>query len=320
MASKPLTLTLKSRGKPIARLPANVTAYLQSSTSDLHHRIAAEAGCSPHRLRLTVGTSQQLITNTKTDTVERTGLKNGDTIIVKDLGSSTSHTNDNMLIFAGPQIAWQTVFIIEYLGPMLIHPLVYLLRPLLFRNAGRASQAQTLSCILITAHFLKRELETLYVHRFSNATMPMMNIFKNSAHYWLFGGANIAYWTYKPDSPTASLSSPLVIYTALFLFVVGELGNLMTHLRLRGLRSAGGTERGIPTGWGFELVTCPNYMFEAIAWTGMWLMTFSLSTGVFVVIAVAQMAQWALKKEKRYRKDFGAKYAKKRYAMLPGVV
>ncbi|PNS16768.1 hypothetical protein CAC42_4732 [Sphaceloma murrayae] len=304
MASKPVTLLVEPRGKPIKKLPQETSSYLQASTADLYHRLAAEAGVSPDRIRITKGSDGTLVPNAKDFTVERTGLRNKSVVYVKDLG---------------PQIAWQTVFVIEYFGPLIIHPLVYLLRPYIFKNAGPASQAQTLSCVLITLHFLKRELETLFVHRFSNATMPARNIFKNSAHYWLLAGANIAFWSYKPGSPTAKLHSPLIIYPALALFVVGELGNLSTHLTLRGLRSAGGKERGIPKGLGFDLVTCPNYMFETVAWVGMWLMTFSLSTGLFVVIAVAQMYLWAIKKEKRYRQEFGDKYKKKRCAMVPFV-
>lgn len=149
--------------------------------------------------------------------------------------------------------------------------------------------------------------------------MPFTNIFKNSGHYWIFGGANIAYWIFRPDAPTAQPFSPLVTYTALALFVIGELGNLSTHLTLRGLRSTGGTERGIPQGLGFSLVTCPNYMFETIAWAGIWLTTWSLGTGLFIVIAVGQMALWAKKKESRYRKEFGDKYQKKSFGMIPGL-
>lgn len=205
---------------------------------------------------------------------------------------------------------------------MLIHPLFYFLRPYIYSGVtGPPSELQALSCVLLTLHFAKRELETLFVHRFSNATMPARNIFKNSGHYWIFGGFNIAYWIYRPDAPTAApRTNPLIYYGAILLFLVGELGNLSTHLTLRGLRSSGGTERGIPKGFGFGLVTCPNYMFETIAWVGIWLASWSLSTGVFVVIAVAQMAAWALKKEKRYRKEFGDKYQRKRFSMLPGLV
>jgi very-long-chain enoyl-CoA reductase len=46
----------------------------------------------------------------------------------------------------------------------------------------------------------------------------------------------------------------------------GELSNLLTHLNLRSLRPAGTRTRAIPRGYGFNLVSCPNYFFEAIAW------------------------------------------------------
>lgn len=228
---------------------------------------------------------------------------------------------------SGPQIAWRTVFIVEYLGPLLIHPLFYLLRPYIYTNTNTnvlssfppPSQLQTLSLIMITLHFAKRELETLFVHRFSLATMPARNILKNSAHYWIFAGVNIAYWIYRPDALTADPSTPFVTYAALLLYIVGELGNLSTHLTLRGLRSTGGTERGIPLGFGFGLVTCPNYMFETMAWVGIWMVTWSWSTLVFIVLAVGQMAAWAKKKESKYRKEFGSQYQKKRYSMLPGI-
>ena len=134
-------------------------------------------------------------------------------------------------------------------------------------------------------------------------------------------GLLLAYFTYAPDSPTqtGSVTSPLTIL-GLLLFVIGEAGNLNSHLVLRDLRREGTTERGIPRGIGFGLVTCPNYMFETIAWLGIWAVNRSWSTVVFLVLAVAQMASWAWKKEKRYRKEFPETYKKKRYAMLPGIV
>lgn len=149
--------------------------------------------------------------------------------------------------------------------------------------------------------------------------MPAMNILKNSAHYWLLAGLNIAYWVYRPTSRNATHLNPLLVYPGLLLFLVGELGNLRAHLTLRGLRSSGGKERGIPKGLGFGMVTCPNYMFEIVAWIGITMVTQSLSTVLFVVVAVAQMGAWGKKKERNYRREFGDKYMRKRYVMLPGI-
>lgn len=177
---------------------------------------------------------------------------------------------------------------------------------------------------MIALHFIKREYETLYIHKFSLSTMPVRNIFKNCAHYWIFSGLNLAYWIYSPTSYTALESRTIdyVNFVGLVLYVFGEISNLHTHITLSNLRTPGGTERGIPKGYGFNLVTCPNYMFESIAWTGILLVTRSLSTLLFIVLAVAQMQQWAVKKEKALRAEFGDKYQKKRYAMIPtpGVV
>jgi very-long-chain enoyl-CoA reductase len=172
---------------------------------------------------------------------------------------------------------------------------------------------------MIVLHFLKREYETLYVHKFSLATMPLFNIFKNSTHYWFLSGVWLAYWIYSPTSYTA-LSSPLTTYldiagTVLYLF--GEISNLNTHLTLSKLRSKGGTERGIPKGYGFGLVTCPNYLFELIAWTGILLVTKSGATLLFNVVAYAQMAIWAAKKEKAYRAEFPETYRRKKYLIFP---
>jgi very-long-chain enoyl-CoA reductase len=178
---------------------------------------------------------------------------------------------------------------------------------------------------LVVLHFLKREYETIFVHRFSLSTMPALNIFKNSAHYWVFSGLNIAYWTYSPSATAQSvtklsLPSDILTTVGLAMFVFGELANFNAHLVLRDLRPEGSTARGIPKGFGFSLVTCPNYLFEMVAWSGIALVTRSWSTVLFLIIAGGQMAVWAQKKERRYRKEFGDKYKKKRFGMLPGII
>ena len=221
----------------------------------------------------------------------------------------------------GPQISWRTVFVIEYAGPIFIHPIVYALRPYIYSNASsEASHLQTLTMLLIVNHFIKREVETLFVHRFSASTMPFRNVFKNSFHYWVLAGLNIAAWIYSPNSPTAKEPNDLLMYAGLALYCVGEMGNLQAHMTLMNLRSPGGNERAIPRGWMFDLVTCPNYMTETISWLGVLVVSnFSLAVLVFMAVSVAQMMAWAKKKENRYRKEFGDRYKKKRYTMLPGI-
>jgi very-long-chain enoyl-CoA reductase len=172
-------------------------------------------------------------------------------------------------------------------------------------------------------HFLKRELETLFLHRFSLATMPARNIFKNSLHYWVFAGLNLALWVYAPSSPAASTSdSPIsaaLTAASVALFIFGEMANLSTHVTLRNLRPEGSTARGIPQGFGFGLVTCPNYFFEILAWIGVWGVCRSWAAALFIAIAGGQMALWAKKKERRYRKEFREQYTEKRWVLIPGL-
>jgi len=306
MTSKTISLQIRPRGKPIPKLPEEVNIPSGASASELYTNLARESRFSIHRLRITKGSDGTPIPNSKEVSINSTGLRDASTLYVKDLG---------------PQIAWRTVFIVEYLGPLLIHPLVYAIRPYIYPSApSEASQLQKLSCILITLHFLKRELETVFIHRFSAATMPARNIFRNSGHYWVLAGANIAAWIYASSSPTAKPANEIVLAAGLFLYGFGELWNFYAHVVLSNLRTPGTQERGIPKGFGFDMVTCPNYLAETISWMGVYLVSgLSWSVLLFAIVSTGQMMPWAKKKESRYRKDFGDKYKKKRYTMFPGI-
>jgi very-long-chain enoyl-CoA reductase len=41
---------------------------------------------------------------------------------------------------------------------------------------------------------------------------------------------------------------------------------------------------------------------------------------LFLVVGTLQMWSWAAKKERRYRKEFGDKYKRKRWVLLPGLM
>ncbi|KAJ2285063.1 3-oxo-5a-steroid 4- dehydrogenase, partial [Coemansia sp. RSA 2706] len=67
------------------------------------------------------------------------------------------------------------------------------------------------------------------------------------------------------------------------------------------------------------MVSCPNYLFETIAWVAIAGMTRSLAAVLFLVVATAQMYLWALKKHRQYQREF-PEYPKTRKAIFPFVV
>ncbi|KAG0261451.1 3-oxo-5a-steroid 4- dehydrogenase [Mortierella polycephala] len=254
----------------------------------------------PDRQRLTV----EKVALETGKTLSEYGLKDGDSVTFKDLG---------------PQISWRTVFLIEYGGPLLIHPLIYYLPSLFYGKDFEHSQMQFVAYVMVMLHFLKREYETVFVHRFSHGTMPFRNVFKNSAHYHLLSGLNLAYWVYGPwnaAGTTLGERSDFLVYGCIALYIFAELSNFHNHVTLRNLRPPGTRVRKIPRGYGFEWVSCPNYFFETLVWLSVSVLTMSWAAHLFFVVAVGQMYIWAVKKHKGYRKEF-TDYPRGRKAMFP---
>lgn len=74
---------------------------------------------------------------------------------------------------------------------------------------------------LCVGHFLKRELETLFVHRFSNSTMPIVRVPLNCGHYWILCGAGIGYFLFHPKYQAPFEGEyRFVVYALAALFVV----------------------------------------------------------------------------------------------------
>ncbi|GAA5999672.1 trans-2-enoyl-CoA reductase (NADPH) TSC13 [Rhodotorula paludigena] len=301
------TVTVKPRaGKPSKRFPITLElAQAAPTVADLKSAIAAKAKVNVHRQRLTTADRKALDDDDKP--LSDFGVKSGDALEFKDLG---------------PQVAWKTVFLTEYFGPLFIHPAFYFGSKLFYRQEFEHSRMQTIALALVLAHYAKRELETLFVHRFSSATMPFFNLFKNSGHYWGLSGILLAVPLYGPWNGAArvagtTLDSDSWLYGWTALWAYAELSNLVTHLNLASLRPRGTKTRQIPQGYGFNLVSCANYWFETVAWVAFTGLTLDWAAGLFTAVAVAQMYVWALKKHRRYRKEFGSAYPKGRKAMFP---
>jgi very-long-chain enoyl-CoA reductase len=236
----------------------------------------------------------------------------------KALSTFGSIKDDTTLIFKdlGPQISWKSVFLVEYFFPMVVFPLIWLLirkfpsNPItatLYGPIDLNKIPQITKCwqdtlaLMFTLHFVKREYETMFIHRFGNDTMPLTNIFKNSGYYWLFAFW-IAYITMHPLYTMPECGS--CRWAGVGLFVVSELLNLKAHIDLRNLRPAGTRIRRVPQGILFKYISCPNYFFEILSWIGFTMASKSVAAAAFTLVGALQMTAWAVQKHKRYRKEF----------------
>ncbi|KAL1668368.1 3-oxo-5-alpha-steroid 4-dehydrogenase-domain-containing protein [Schizophyllum commune] len=309
-----VSVTVNVAGRPPAfarGFPITVEVPNDGKVADIKAAIHAKfPKYYPTRQKLSVPSDKKALANEAPVKDLFSGASQGE-LVVKDLG---------------PQISWRTVFLIEYVGPLLIHPLFYYYPRVFYGQDVKHSTMQTYAFALIMGHFIKRELETLFVHRFSHATMPFFNVFKNSGHYHLISGLLLAFDLYRrgysaPAVAGTLLDDPTFLNVCAGLVIAFELLNLNAHWVLRSLRPAGTTKRGIPHGFGFGLVSCPNYLFETLAWTTITVMTGgSLASILFVVVATVQMAIWALKKHNQYKKEFGKAYPRGRKAMFPFIL
>ncbi|XDV47718.1 hypothetical protein PO909_017283 [Leuciscus waleckii] len=206
----------------------------------------------------------------------------------------------------GPQLGWTLVFLAECIGPLLIY--------LLFSHS-------VVRYILKIIKYIKRLIEIIFVHRFSQGTMPLRAIVRNCAYYWGFA-AWLAYYINHPLYTPPSYGETQVNY-ALILFVLCEAGNFSIHWSLNSLKCEGTKcprfphPSKNPFTWLFFFVSCPNYTYEVGVWVGLSIMTQCVP--VFTLVGFIQMTIWAKGKHKIYTQEF-KDYPNLRMPILPFIL
>lgn len=206
--------------------------------------------------------------------------------------------------------------VLSYTGALLVVPGVAVARGG-FGDAERA-MGLALPVMLWTTHFLRRALESLWLHRYSKPRFPLGDALFEYVYYWGFG--TWIAWSLTAAPPSGG---GLRAGLGVALFLVGELGNHRCHRLLAALRPANGDERPIPHGFLFERVSCPHYFFEITTWLGFALVAPALPTVVFLALGTTILGVWGWQRHRDYQRRFdgrdGTRYPPERRAVIPFV-
>ena len=110
---------------------------------------------------------------------------------------------------------------------------------------------------LLAAHFGKRNLEVLFLHKYSG-TVAFPTAAAIGTYYAL-----ITWLIASLSAQTTAIALP-----ALACFAIGELGNFYHHALLANLRKGNTKGYVVPTGGLFDYAAAPHYAFEILAWFG----------------------------------------------------
>lgn len=223
----------------------------------------------------------------------------------------------------GAQVPYRWLFLAEYFGPIPIM-LWFATRPaLVYGDAAAGSALSSVAQWAVWAwvlHYVKRELETLFVHKFSKPSVPVFGFVRNCVYYWGFA-ALVAYFVCSPSFTGLNPETAQMLFIGM---AVAEAMNGYVHLWFAMQRKADKDDaRPIPAGFPF-FVSCPNYTFEILSWV-----LFSIACGshwsawAFTVVGAGQMVQWAMEKHAGYKqqdKAAGTTVAKGRSAIFPFII
>ena len=223
--------------------------------------------------------------------------KTGRVLLLPKQTVEQAGTHDFYIRNTGPQLPFRFAQLLEYVPCIFIWIIVYLIMD------PKKKKYRTMLSAMWIAHYIKRTLEVCFVHIFSNKTLPIFAIiescsFKNCLYYWIFAACQ-AYFGLRKHHYCKNLVIP-----GLIVFIIGEIGNGYSHIKLRLLRPKGSHLHYKPHGFLFDSITCPNYTFEILSWIGFAMVSQTVVSILFPICGGSQMFIWADEKRKKLGEEF----------------
>ncbi len=185
-------------------------------------------------------------------------------------------------------------------------------------NISSMDYTATTAGWMVLAHFLKRDLEVLYVHKYSGDTEL------NTARLIGLSYAINAFLICLLSNFDSWSSNVYCKFGTLF-FIIGSLGNLYHHCLLASLRSKGNAKTEVkeykaPKGGLFEYCAAPHYLFELVAWLGITVASQQLTSVFIFTFMVCYLSARAFNQNQWNQKKFDEKdWPKRRKSLVPFV-
>jgi len=209
------------------------------------------------------------------------------------------------------------------LGMVILYSPALLVSLRYLQTAPNVNGRESITAMLLSAHFGKRVLESMFLHRYSG-TMNGDFLLPISTSYALTA-ALVAHQQRSVPSYSNTAIDQKMLGLGLLFSVVGQLGNLYHHWLLANLRSGPAISKGdgnaqskyvIPRGGLFRFVTTPHYFFELIAWLGIACTAQHLNAFLTVADMLSYLAGRSVATTKWYKSKF-PDYPSERKNLIP---
>ncbi|WVN86919.1 uncharacterized protein L203_102093 [Cryptococcus depauperatus CBS 7841] len=306
-----VAITISTPGKPTISLDFSAKHPNNVTVKDVKTAIQAKFPnlvFNRQRITLPNASGKPIPLTDENKTLTDYGVGEGANLRLKDLGK---------------QVGYRTLYLWEYAGPIFLNPLFLHFSHLIWGKYD-PSPLQLTVRNLIVIHFIKRFLESAFVHNFSRASVPLTYFYRNCLYYWGICGFLIGLTLYRPAYSKQALAGTLLADPRWIAFwtifeLAAELLNFNAHLHLRSLRQPPGMPRKFPTGFGFGIAVCANYWFEILGVVALVIMTSGdIGSTIYLIIGSFFMKTWADQKYARYKNEFDNKiFPGRRYKLFP---
>jgi very-long-chain enoyl-CoA reductase len=228
---------------------------------------------------------------------------NDDKSAAKSVAALQLPSKTAFLLVYGPAALVACAFLANYFGVLPV-----------FEFDAAGDDRVVVVAAMLAIHFVKRVLETLFVHKYSGSvaledSVPISTSYTAQTFFLIYAQLLSAGMT---------VPFPQLRWLGIALFAIGIAGNGYHHWMLANLRKDGIKKYIVPTGGLFGVFVCPHYIFEITDFVGIALVSqtfFGWCLAWFVLCYLTGRSfstkQWYMKKVEGFPEN--------RSVLIPGI-